>query len=42
MVIVYKESRVNWHTLGRLITAEHYGLVNLNCRGKTGDRANAE
>ncbi|HZE68556.1 MAG TPA: lipid-A-disaccharide synthase [Pyrinomonadaceae bacterium] len=29
MVIVYKESRVNWHTLGRLITAEHYGLVNL-------------
>ena len=29
MVIVYKESRLNWHTLGRLITAEHYGLVNL-------------
>ena len=29
MVIVYKESRINWHTLGRLITAEHYGLVNL-------------
>jgi lipid-A-disaccharide synthase len=29
LVIVYKESRVNWHTLGRLITAEHYGLVNL-------------
>ena len=29
MVIVYKESPVNWHTLGRLITAEHYGLVNL-------------
>ncbi|HKE58392.1 MAG TPA: lipid-A-disaccharide synthase [Pyrinomonadaceae bacterium] len=29
MVIVYKESAVNWHTLGRLITAEHYGLVNL-------------
>jgi lipid-A-disaccharide synthase len=29
MVIVYKESDVNWHTLGRLITADHYGLVNL-------------
>lgn len=29
MVIVYKESHINWHTLGRLITAEHYGLVNL-------------
>jgi lipid-A-disaccharide synthase len=29
MVIVYKESAVNWHTLGRLITADHYGLVNL-------------
>ena len=29
MVIVYKESAFNWHTLGRLITAEHYGLVNL-------------
>jgi lipid-A-disaccharide synthase len=29
MVIVYKESPVNWHTLGRLITAEHFGLVNL-------------
>jgi len=29
MVIVYKESPVNWHTLGRLITADHYGLVNL-------------
>ena len=29
LVIVYKESPVNWHTLGRLITAEHYGLVNL-------------
>jgi len=28
-VIVYKESPINWHTLGRLITAEHYGLVNL-------------
>jgi lipid-A-disaccharide synthase len=29
MVIVYKESPLNWHTLGRLITADHYGLVNL-------------
>jgi lipid-A-disaccharide synthase len=29
MVIVYKESAINWHTLGSLITAEHYGLVNL-------------
>lgn len=29
MVIVYKESALNWHTLGSLITAEHYGLVNL-------------
>ena len=29
MVVVYKESAVNWHTLGRLITVPHYGLVNL-------------
>lgn len=29
LVIVYKESFINWHTLGRLISAEHYGLVNL-------------
>ncbi len=29
MVIVYKESTINWHTLGSLITVEHYGLVNL-------------
>jgi lipid-A-disaccharide synthase len=29
LVIVYKESAVNWHTLGSLITAKHYGLVNL-------------
>jgi lipid-A-disaccharide synthase len=29
MVIVYKESTINWHMLGRLISAEHYGLVNL-------------
>jgi lipid-A-disaccharide synthase len=32
LVIVYKESVVNWHTLGSLITAEHYGLVNLIAR----------
>lgn len=29
LVIGYRESFINWHTLGRLITAEHYGLVNL-------------
>ena len=29
MVVVYKESPINWHTLGRLITVPHYGLVNL-------------
>lgn len=29
MVVVYKESALNWHTLGRMITVEHYGLVNL-------------
>ena len=29
MVIVYKESMINWHTLGRLITTDHFGLVNL-------------
>ncbi len=29
MVIVYKESPINWHTLGRLIQIENYGLVNL-------------
>ena len=29
MVVVYKESLTNWHTLGRLITVDHYGLVNL-------------
>ena len=29
MVIVYRESQLNWHTLGRLITVEHFGLVNL-------------
>ncbi|MDQ3666988.1 MAG: lipid-A-disaccharide synthase [Acidobacteriota bacterium] len=29
MVIAYKESAINWHTLGQLITTDHYGLVNL-------------
>jgi lipid-A-disaccharide synthase len=29
MVIVYKESAINWNVLGRLITTDHYGLVNL-------------
>jgi lipid-A-disaccharide synthase len=29
MVIVYKESMINWHTLGRLINVDHFGLVNL-------------
>ena len=29
IVIVYKESMINWHTLGRLITTDHFGLVNL-------------
>jgi lipid-A-disaccharide synthase len=29
MVVVYKESAVNWNTLGRLITVPHFGLVNL-------------
>ena len=29
MVVVYRESATNWHTLGRLISVEHYGLVNL-------------
>jgi lipid-A-disaccharide synthase len=29
MVIVYKESTLNWHALGSLITTEHYGLANL-------------
>lgn len=28
-VIVYKTSQLNWHTLGRLIETEHYGLTNL-------------
>lgn len=29
MVVVYKESALNWHALGSLITTEHYGLANL-------------
>ncbi len=29
LVVVYKESFINWHTLGRLIRTEHFGLVNL-------------
>jgi lipid-A-disaccharide synthase len=29
MVVVYKESWVNWNTLGRLISVDHFGLVNL-------------
>lgn len=29
MVVVYKESKVNWNTLGKLITVSHFGLVNL-------------
>ena len=29
MVVVYRESFLNWHILGRMITTEHYGLVNL-------------
>jgi lipid-A-disaccharide synthase len=29
LVVVYKESALNWHALGSLITAEHYGLINL-------------
>jgi lipid-A-disaccharide synthase len=29
MVVVYKESTINWHILGSLINVEHYGLVNL-------------
>lgn len=29
LVVVYKESALNWHTLGRLINTEHFGLINL-------------
>ena len=28
-VVVYKESFINWHLLGGLITTDHFGLVNL-------------
>lgn len=34
LVVVYKESALNWHTLGRLIKVEHYGLVNLIAGGR--------
>ena len=34
LIIVYKESAINWHTLGRLINAEHFGLVNLIAGGR--------
>jgi lipid-A-disaccharide synthase len=29
LVVGYKESALNWHTLGRLISTEHFGLINL-------------
>lgn len=29
LVVVYRESSLNWHTLGRLITTDHFGLINL-------------
>ena len=29
LVVVYRESALNWHALGGLISVEHYGLVNL-------------
>lgn len=29
MVVVYKESLINWHVLGSLINVDYYGLVNL-------------
>lgn len=32
MVVVYRESAVNWHVLGRLINTDHFGLVNLIAR----------
>ena len=34
MVVVYKESTINWNTLGRLINVDHYGLVNLIAGGR--------
>jgi len=27
LVIVYKESPLNWHILGRMINTEHFGLI---------------
>jgi len=38
MVVVYKESWLNWNILGRLINVDHYGLVNL----VAGERVAAE
>jgi lipid-A-disaccharide synthase len=38
LVVVYKESKLNWHVLGSLIRVEHYGLVNL----VAGERVAAE
>jgi lipid-A-disaccharide synthase len=29
LVVCYRESALNWHVLGSLISTEHYGLVNL-------------
>lgn len=29
MVVVYRESALNWHTLGKLINVEHFALPNL-------------
>ncbi|MCV5232094.1 lipid-A-disaccharide synthase, partial [Escherichia coli] len=29
LVVVYRESSINWHTLGRLIRTDDVGLVNL-------------
>ena len=33
MVIVYKESPINWHLLGHNIQVDNYGLVNLVAEG---------
>ncbi|MCA1817509.1 MAG: lipid-A-disaccharide synthase [Acidobacteria bacterium] len=38
LVVVYRESALNWHALGSLISVEHYGLVNL----VAGERVAAE
>lgn len=29
LVVVYRESKLNWHLLGSLISTEHFGLINL-------------